>query len=261
MITPLPFGEIRLTGTAVMRGVSLVLPTQTVLSILPYGMMLRPCPWTPQGTHPVILFFYDIFRAHMTVPTLLPNLTYFEQIVGVPFVEVCGDFPNLVPGGPFFFMPQLLLTNELAMLGGRMWWGFAKNLARIVVTHNRYEVYSLQNRAIVAIDFEPVTDFAPVTNFPYFETIRPALDQPLVSQVPLGVGPYFVGSRFERNWAAAKMRGISTITYIAQEYVMGLPPMQYPPQGRVPGINESPLGSYEFATSWSQSLIYPTWVV
>jgi hypothetical protein len=261
MNTPLPFGGIQLTGTALMRGVSLVLPTRAVMSILPHGMMLRPCPWTPHGTHPVILFFYDIFRAHMTVPTLLPNMTYHEQIVGVPFVDVCGTFPNLVPGGPFFFMPQLLLTNELAMLGGRMWWGFAKNLARIIVTHNRYEVYSLQDRPIVAIDFEPTTDYAPVCHYPYFEVIRPALDQPLVSQVPLGVGPYFVGSRFQRYWATASMRGISTITYIAQEFVPGLPTMRYPHQGRAAGINECPLGSYEFSTSWSQSLIYPTWVV
>lgn len=261
MNTPLPFGEINLTGQALMRGVSIVLPTPQVLSILPYGMTLRPCPWTPKGTHPLILFFYDIFRAHMTIPTLLPNMSYFEQIVGVPFVEVDGDFPNLVPGGPFFFMPQLLLTNELAMLGGRMWWGFAKNLARVVLTQNCYEVYSLDGRPMIALEFEPVTDYAPVSCYPHFETIRPALDQPLVSQVPLGMGPYFVGSRFDRDWSTARMRGISTTTYIAQEFVLGLPPMTYPCHGRAPGINESPLGSYEFVTNWTQSLIYPTWMV
>lgn len=261
MNIPLPLGEVHLTGQALMRGVSIVLPTPNVLRILPHGMTLRPCPWTPRGTHPIILYFYNIFRAHMTIPTLLPNMTYFEQIVGVPFVELDGEFPNLVPGGPFFFMPQLFLTNELAVIGGRMWWGLAKTLARVVTTPHSFEVYSLQGRPLVALEFEPVTDYAPVSCYPHFETVRPTLDQSMVTQVPLGVGPYFAGSRFERDWSTARMRGISTISYIAEEFVMGLPPMKYPSEGRTPGIHESPLGSFEFVTNWSQSLIYPTWMV
>src|SRR5262249_10079500 len=128
-----PLVSVQFVGSGLMRGVTLVLPTPRVQALLPPGMRLREQHLTPRGTHPLILFFYQMFQAHLTIPNLLPELTYCEQIVGVPFTDVTGAPPNPVPGGPFFFMPHLLLSDYLATVGGRLFWGFAKNLARVTV--------------------------------------------------------------------------------------------------------------------------------
>jgi hypothetical protein len=251
--------NVQLVGSALMRGVTLTLPTRRVEELLPTGMRLRGQDLTPPGTHPLVLFFYHIFRAHMTIPTPMPDLTYYEQIVGVPFVDVVGDFPNPVPGGPFFFMPQLLLTDYLATLGGRLYWGFAKDLAQITETERSYEVRGLDGRPLIKLELEHTGDAKPVRDYPHFERMQKVLDQPLVSQVPLGVGPYFVASDFSKVWSSARMRPMTTVVHIAEEFVPGLPTGRFPIHGRAPGIDVDVLGSYEFVTDWTQSLIYPTW--
>ena len=85
---PNPFAAINLHGDGTMRGVTLALPTDRVRDLLPAGMELGAQDVSPKGTHPVILFFHDMFRAQMSIPTLLPNMTYHEHSVGVPFTYI-----------------------------------------------------------------------------------------------------------------------------------------------------------------------------
>ena len=80
-----PFAAVNLHGDGTMRGVTVALPSDRVSDFLPAGMKLGEQNVSPPGTHPVILFFHDMFRAQMSIPMLLPNMTYHEHSVGVPF--------------------------------------------------------------------------------------------------------------------------------------------------------------------------------
>jgi len=71
---------------------------------------------TEPGTHPVVLFFHDMFQLHTSVPSLLPNLTYREHSVNVPFVHVPAGGMNIPSPGPYQFMPTLYLDSFLAEL-------------------------------------------------------------------------------------------------------------------------------------------------
>ncbi len=255
MKPPSPYNDVRLIGDGVMRGATLVLPTQSVQDLLPHGLTLGPQTLTPPGTHPVVLFFHDLFRAHMSIPTLLPSMTYREQVVGIPFAHVTRAFTG--PSGPFFFMPRLWLDNFLATAGGLLWWGFAKKLARITVTADRYSVATESGHPLIALDFEQVGEPLPLSHFPHFEPLRELMDQPLVSQLPAAMGPLFACSDFAKNWRTARVRPLRTAVQIDTAFVTGLPCGRFPETDLHPGIDESPFGGYEIHTQWSQGLIYP----
>src|SRR5262249_28884272 len=78
-----PFAAVNLHGDGSMLGGTVSLPRDRVSLFLPVGMQLGEQSVSPPGTHPVILFFHDMFRAQMSIPTLLPNMTYHEHSVGV----------------------------------------------------------------------------------------------------------------------------------------------------------------------------------
>ena len=83
-----PYSAVNLVGDGIMRVVTIALPRAQVLDLLPHGLELGPQDLTAPGEHPVIFHFQEMLRAHMTIPSLLPNLTYHEQVVGIPFTHV-----------------------------------------------------------------------------------------------------------------------------------------------------------------------------
>lgn len=254
-----PYNQVYLKGNGILRGVTVALPTGQVRNLLPWELELGSQNVTPRGTHPVILFFYDMFHAHMNIPSLLPNLTYHEQIVGVPFSYVTRGMLNPGPCGPFFFMPRLNLDNFLATLGGLLWWGFAKRMAHITVTQDRYTVKDSRSGAtLISLDYQPTQGYQPIHRFPFFEPVQRMLNQPIVSQVPAAMGPYFVWSDFDKQWSTAGLRPLSTVVTISEEFVPGLHCGRYPVEGRTEGIDQSVLGSFELQTRWRQGLIHPT---
>src|SRR5262249_11656390 len=121
-----PFAVVNLNGNSTVRGVTLALPTERVRNFLPAGLELGPQDVTPRGTHPVILLFQEMFRVQMSMPTVLPSLTYHEHIFSVPYCYLSSG--SITPGypGPYFFMPRLYLDSAEATAGGVLFWGFAK---------------------------------------------------------------------------------------------------------------------------------------
>src|ERR1700744_2253177 len=102
-----PFAAVELIGNILIRGFTLALPDDRVRSFLPPGLELGPQDITPDGTHPVLLMFNDNFRGHWSIPTLIPNMTYREHTIGVPFSYISSS--SITPGsnGPYNFMPKL----------------------------------------------------------------------------------------------------------------------------------------------------------
>jgi hypothetical protein len=254
-----PFGHINLHGDSAMRGVTLALPTDVVRNFLPAGLVLGAQSVTPPGTHPVVLLFNDLFRARMSFPTLLPNLTYHEHSFGVPFAYLSGE--SLVPGkpGPYYFMPRLYLDSFWAILGGVAFWGFAKELASFTVTADRYTIASNSGQRLTSLAWTPVPggEFRPCAEYEQFEPVRRMLAQPLISMAPASMGPFFVLSDFDKAWDVAIVKPLQTELEVDVAYVLGYSAGRYPASGHYPGIDSSPLGSYELRAPWRLTLPYP----
>lgn len=259
MTPPNPFAAINLNGESIMRGVTLALPDWRVRNLLPAGLDLGPQDVTPSGTHPVILLFNDLFRAHMSVPTLLPNLTYHEHTIGIPFSYLSSG--SITPGhpGPYYFMPKLYLDNFWATLGGLTFWGFPKEMASFNVTAERYTVTSLAGQRLTSLAWKPEagSDYRPIAEYPHFEPVRQMLAQPLISMVPLSGGPFFVLSDFDKAWDVATLRPLETGVEVDVEFVPCYAAGRYPVSEWSPGIGSSVLGSYEMRAPWRLSLPYP----
>lgn len=254
-----PFSLINLHGDGTMRGVTLALPTERVRNLLPAGLELGTQDVSPQGTHPVVLFFHDMFRAQMSIPTLLPNMTYHEHSIGVPFSYISRG--SLTPGnpGPYYFMPKLHLDNFNATIGGLLFWGFPKEMASFDVTADRYTVTSLAGQRLTSVAWKARANhgFLPIAEYPHFAPVRQMLTQPIISMVPAALGPFFILSDFDKDWDVATVRPLQTVLDVDVEYVPGYPGGRYPEKGWSPGIDQSVLGSYELRAPWRLSLPYP----
>jgi hypothetical protein len=254
-----PFAAINLHGDGTMRGVTLALPTARVRDLLPAGLELGEQQVTPPGTHPVILFFHDMFRAQMSMPTLLPNMTYREHSVGVPFSFLSSG--SITPGmpGPYYFMPKLYLDNFWATIGGLVFWGFAKEMASVLVTATSYTVTSLTGQRLTSLGWKKPKqeELKPIAEYEHFEPVRQMLSQPIISMLPAAMGPFFILSDFDKAWEVATVRPLETSLEVDVEYVPGYAGGRYPASGWSPGIDSSVLGSYELRAPWRLSLPYP----
>lgn len=240
-----------------MRGVVLVLPCDYVRSFLPAGLDLGPQLVTPQGTHPVLFFFNDIFRAYLSLPTLVPGMTYHELHIGIPFVCISSGPLSSEMAGPYYFMPKLYLDQLLPILGGILFWGFRKEMASVVVTANSYTVIDVTGRRVASLTWktEAHGGYGKLSEFPYFQVIQQMLSQTLISQVPCSVGPLFALSVFAKKWDAACLRPLETLLDTELVNVAAKSPLLAPEWS--PGIDLVALGSYELRVPWELSLPYP----
>src|SRR5262249_39967713 len=83
----LPFLLCNLVGYMTTRALCLAVSRDVARGLLPAGLELDDQALTPAGTHPLAFHFSDILGAQLTVPSLLPSLTYCELIVSLPFVR------------------------------------------------------------------------------------------------------------------------------------------------------------------------------
>ncbi|MDC3956111.1 acetoacetate decarboxylase family protein [Polyangium jinanense] len=256
-----PYQGMKLVGQWSVYGVTIALPREDVRWMLPDGLELGDQDLTHRDTHPVSLYFGHVRDAHMTFPRFFPpEMTYFEQVVGVPYVyakrPLCGGRVR----GPFFYMPRLFLTNLLATLGGILFWGFPKKLVRVVEgtnparTDGSYAVCPLYGGGdeILGLQWGATGAFEPATAVPSFQRQLEIMTQPLVSQQPLSVGPLLSCSDFDKLWREAEIRPLRTKTNIQEAFVPGLAPGRYSSEG----IDQSPTGAFQLRAPWELSLPY-----
>lgn len=255
-----PFDLVNLHGQGCFRSVTLALPVPAVRRLLPATLDLGVQGVTPEGTHPVVLSFNALYRAEMSVPTLLPSLTYHEFTLGVPFsVTRPGALGRLLgrsspalgaARGPYYYMPRLYLDSVLATVGGVLYWGYTKRLARFKDNPGRFAIDGEDGAPLLSLDWQAEGEPRPLADFPLFEPVRGMLAQPLVSQLPLSLGPATVIADFDKHWAAATLRPLRTMVTVHREIVPGFGAARYPAEGCDPGIAASVLGSYELNAEW-----------
>jgi len=255
------FNLVNLHGDGCLRGVTLALQKAQVLRFLPAGLELGEQTVTPPGTHPVILSFNSMFRAVMSVPTLLPTLTYQEFTFGVPHTVLrpgaIGRALGSLAGrgneplqGPYYYMPLLFLDSVLATLGGKMYWGYAKKLARIRLGNGRYAIDGEDGAPQISMQWESRGQPQPQAAYPHFAPVREMLSQPVVSQLPASLGPIFVLSEFNKDWTRATLQPLATSVRVDAEFLSGFDTGNHPAAGLSESIDESVLGSYELNAPW-----------
>jgi hypothetical protein len=255
-----PFGAMRsvnLVGGALIRLHLVVAPTDVVRRILPPELDLLEQALTPPGTHPIAHCFQQMQSAHMTIPTMMPLLTYYEHITGIPFTAPRGD-PRQ---GPCLYMPRLHLDNAVAVVGGVLFWGFTKRLSRFTVDDRRWAVATPDGRPVATLDIDVYGEPGPVDRYPNFEPLRRIMSQPLISLLPATLGPYVCFSDFDKRWDTAVVRPASTKVTVHHEYVSGIPCGVFPSEGMTPGIDRDPLGSVEVRARFRQSLVRPRYAL
>ncbi len=252
-----PFSLINVNAESTMRGVTLALPSDRVRTLLPSGLELGAQDLTPPGTHPVTLFFNDMIRVQANIPGIWPAQTYREHILGIPYTYLTKG--SLMPGkpGPYYYMPKLYLDNLSAVAGGRLFWGFSKDMASFQVTGDRYSVYAQNGHRVTSLAWEPAQEnYRPVSEYPLFAPVRQMLSQPNISMLPLAYGPFFFRSDFDRDWDTATLCPQRTAVDVDVSYVTGYDSGRYPASGWTPGVDESMLGSYVLRTYWRLSIPY-----
>ena len=252
-----PLNLFHLSGMGTMRNVTLTLPTATVRDLLPHGLELGPQTMTAPGTHPVIMGFHDMFRLHTSFPSLVPSMTYHEHSVGIPYCYVTQGAITAATPGPYFFMPILYVDNVWAALGGKLFWGYAKELATFRAEPGQFNVTRSTGQAVLRMTYDSAGDAKPIADYPSFELQRRAITQPLISMVPIGVGPCFVLAGFPKKWDVATLRPLHTVTEVLTNYVTGLSSGRYPSNGSSPGIDASVTGAYELRAPFQIGSPYP----
>lgn len=263
-----PWHYINLVGTGHFRAQTIPMKSEVVKSMLPWGMELGPQELTEPGYHPVTLFFQEMVRAHMSVPSPLPNMTYHEQILGFPFVYVTQGYPGMGALGPFYYMPNLFLSEWLPTLGGLLFWGLNKQLAEIEVDERTWTVLGNssggpggERRKVIQFEREPYGEWLPASAYPHFENFSRPVDgimvQPLVSMLPAGYQLISICSNFDKKWDEGMVRPLRSKIEISQSFVPNLPCGTFPSEGWSEGIDASPTGAFELLAPWRLSLPYP----
>lgn len=248
-----PMGLYRhtfLAGTGVLRCVGMALPREHVRALLPPGISLGPQRMTAPELHPVTLNFNHFFDAGMTIPSVLPPLTYHELTLGVPYTRVAGREGE----GPFFYMPRVLLDDVLATVGGILYWGFAKEPALMRLTEGRFDVRSLGNTPLATLRYRPEGSWRPAWGDRWLAPIRAVMSQPVVSHVPLGLGPVPVCTWFDKRWSEAVYRPMTWTVDAQLPGLSCLDGVRVPWEGWAPTVLESPLGGFELRARWRLSL-------
>jgi hypothetical protein len=226
--------------------------------MLPPGLVLGPYPSDlniDSDCHPVVLCFNDVFRAHLSVPSLIPNLTYHEFHIGVPYTYLSSGTLQEGTNGPYYFMPRLYLDRWLPIIGGVSFWGLAKEPARIHVTENSYRVTSLSGQPLASLSWNTTSEDA-FTAAPYslIIIIRAILSQTMVSRMPAAVGPFFSLSDFIRYLDIPIP--IPTTVEVDALNIQVQPREGLRAEEWQPGVGSSVLGGFTAFVPWVLSLPY-----
>ncbi len=155
-----------------------------VQSKLPDGLRLIP-PSKWGKWHPIVLVFS---RQRNVRPGFLPagGINYHEFLELIPYVDRCDtDAPA---GGPFTYMPYLLLNQPLAVVVGVNLYGFNKRTARVSSEEGAFVVSGDLNE--IRTDFHGWGLPGTASNVSAILSCRRFLEQPFISQKPAGEWVY-----------------------------------------------------------------------
>ena len=208
-------------------------------SKLPAGLRLvTPPHW--DKLHPILLIFS---RQRNVRPGFLPfgGLNYHEFIEIIPYVERTDtDAPT---GGPFSYMPYLLLDQTLPVLVGANVYGFKKRLARISSRDGAFDING--DLGEIRANFDQVGLPGTIDKFPELDHGRKLIERPFISQMSTGEWVYsFLDYRLD----SATCQRVSGEVAIGEPFAPagGNEPYPVHPSGNIPW--------FRFSTNWRLSI-------
>jgi hypothetical protein len=220
-------------------------------SLLPPSIILAQQKYTPPGQHPLLLMFNDTYlqsndflksiARQYNIPL---KLHYNEFIVMIPFVKFRDEALN--ESTAYCFLPVLYLDSLLAVIGGRIFWEFNKNMAVFDVTNTTYLVSSEELRQpYFYSEFILGKDRLPSRDVKNFVSITPILELPVIEYGSYG----YVSSIYKIEYEDAYIIPISSTT--ENRFCRYLPNTTL----QVPDILVNELGGFIMNYTWSLSYI------
>jgi Acetoacetate decarboxylase (ADC) len=177
---------------------------------------MLPCDLVPgDPTHPdgkiVVLIgvgrHKGVSLAHLEWLPMFPE-EYEEMFIGVPGVH--RNDANGAKTQPYHYQPRLYLNQFFPTLGGNLFWGFTKRMARVsfsgVDGAADHSVKSLFLRTpYCELKGTPHGHFGPPSSFPQLEPIRSLLGEIVATNLFFQLGPLAL-SRFQWHWAERALR-------------------------------------------------------
>ena len=219
-------------------------------TLLPPDIELAPQNYAPLGMHPLLLMFNDTWLQSNTNLERIAKefnielkLHYNEFIVMLPYVQFKDSKYN--EGGPWCFLPVLYLDSLLAVLGGRIFWEFNKELARFDTLGGIFNVTSeITGEPLFSTAF-PLTGGTPIvgSSQPNYVDIMPILKLPVLEHGRYG----YVTSVYTINYETAVItpQGAN----LTNKNCRYLPPGDL----QVPAITQNPMGCFYMSYNWSLS--------
>ncbi|MGN6531311.1 MAG: hypothetical protein ACTHK0_06130 [Ginsengibacter sp.] len=220
-------------------------------SLLPDDLVLAPQEYTPEGQHPLLLMFNNTWlksnpnlRRIAVASDAALNLNYFEFIVMLPYVQF--KEPQYNSRAPYCYLPILYLNSLLAVMGGRIFWEFNKQMAGFSVKPLLFFVMEENAGTPLLSGATPIMGILqPNTTIPNFQTITPILQLPVIEHGPYGYVSSIYKIFFENIDIAPAAIEVSNSA------------CQFMPSGLInsPAITENPLGSFQMNYNWKLSYI------
>lgn len=243
--------DVALFGTVKGRFAFIEIDSVFAQSLLASDLELAPQTFTPSGKHPLLLLFN---RTHLEPNFKLERiakeynlgieLDYNEFIVMLPYVQFKNS--NYNSGAPYCFLPVLYLDSLLAVLGGRMFWEFNKELARFDIAGYNFNVSSeILDSPIFTTEFllegQPVLE----SDLQNFNAIIPILKLPVIEHGPYGYVSSIYTVEYENQFISPTSINLNNIS------------CKYMPKGAInsPSILQSALGCFALDYNWTLTYI------
>jgi hypothetical protein len=178
------------------------------------------------------------------------KLDYNEFILMLPYVQFKDT--SAEPDTIFCFLPVLYLDSILAVLGGRIFWEFNKELARFNVTQSNFLISSeILDEAYFNSTFLQAGGSVPAQSIQNFEAIIPILNLPVVEFGPEG----YVTSFYKMDYENANLTpSTASVLNSSSKYLPGKASIFSE------SIEENVLGAfnmnYDWELSWAKKVMY-----
>lgn len=225
----------------------IIVSNEFAQELLPPDLELAPQNYTQNDQHPLLLMYNNTwlhsnpFLEKIAKTNHLDlNLHYNEFIVMMPYVQFKDD--NYNKDGPYCFLPVLYLDSLLAVLGGRIFWEFNKEMAHFSTDQPQYSVsHEISRKTYLTSQFSlsgmPVISSS-VSNF---QSITPILELPVIEYGNLG----YITSIYKVNYENAYIMPFDlTMTNHSSSY---LPISTF----NSPNILTQEMGSFNMDYEWS----------
>ena len=246
-----------LAGSCEGRFVLTSLDSNFLQSLLPPQLVLAPQEYTPAGFHPLLLM-YNYTHLHSTdhlVQVAKQNnlelkLDYNEFILMLPFVQFKDT--RVVSDTMYCYLPVLYLDSMLAVMGGRIFWEFNKEMARFSVTEADFLISSeILDEAYFNSSFLSAGGSVRARTIQNFDAIIPILNLPVVEFGPEG----YVTSFYKMDYENANLTPSTASVFNSScKYLPGKASIF------AESIEEKVLGAfnmnYDWELSWAKKVLY-----